>query len=121
MAASPAELTASDIPGSLAGLLGSFAPESIAGIVGVEHEYRVTIGGERVDFRDVIHSIRWDGLRIDPADTNAYRLHSGLALTADDEEAEIASPPVAVAPGFGDELCSWVAEGRRALKEKLPP
>lgn len=91
-------------------------------LVGVEHEYRV-IGRDRqqVDFRALIHSLSWDGLRLDPGDLNAYRLRSGLVVTADGMEAEIASPPIPTGAGFADEVVDWAAAGKRALERALGP
>ena len=43
-----------------------------------------------------------------------------MALTADEAEAEIASPPIEVSPGFTRAVRAWAAEGRRALAATLP-
>jgi hypothetical protein len=89
--------------------------------LGLEHEYSLTRAGQPVDFRALIHSLSIDGLRIDPADTNAYRCANGMALTCDEAEAEVASPPIALAPGFGAALVAWAAAGRSMLDRVLPP
>lgn len=90
-------------------------------LVGVEHEYEVSdAAGKRVDFRELIHTLTIDGRRLDPGDTNAYRLASGLALTADEQEAEIATPPVPVRRGFGDEIDALALLGRDSLHASLP-
>jgi len=89
-------------------------------LIGIEHEYRLWRGGERVDFRDLIHALPIPGMRIDPGDAHAYRCRSGMALPCDDEDAEIASPPVVLRPGFTEALGGWAAEGRRQLAEVLP-
>lgn len=90
-------------------------------LVGVEHEYEVSdAAGKRVDFRELIHTLTIDGRRLDPGDTNAYRLASGLALTADEQEAEIATPPVPVRRGFGDEIDALALLGRGSLHASLP-
>ena len=58
--------------------------------------------------------------RLDPGDKHAYRLRTGLALTADGAEAEIASPPIAVETGFTRSFECWAAEGYRQLASRLP-
>jgi hypothetical protein len=101
--------------------LGRRAPgPGPADLIGLEHEYRLRRGDTPVDFRDLIHSLPIPGLRLDPGDSNAYRLQSGLALTCDDAEAEIASPPVLCRPGFTREVEGWACEGYRQLRELLP-
>jgi len=60
------------------------------------------------------------GLRLDPGDVHAYRLESGLALTADGAEAEIASPPIETGPGFAGEVSAWARLGRETLNHALP-
>jgi hypothetical protein len=99
------------------------APEPAAGaLIGVEHEYQVFgADGRQLDFRALIHSIEWDGLRLDPGDANAYRLRSGLVVTADGMEAETASPPVATTAGFDDEAVAWAARGKQELERGLGP
>lgn len=91
-------------------------------LIGVEHEYRV-IGpdGSQADFRQLIHGLAWDGQQLDPGDRNAYRLRSGLAVTADGMEAEAASPPVATEGRFEEALLAWAAAGRRAIAAALGP
>lgn len=89
-------------------------------LVGVEHEYRILgADGRQEDFRGLIHSLRWDGLRLDPGDLNAYRLRSGLVVTADGMEAETASPPVTVGRGFANTVAAWAAAGRLELERAL--
>ena len=90
-------------------------------LVGLEHEFRVLRHGYPIDFRDCIHSLPIDGLRLDPGDSNAYRCRSGIAITADGAEAEFASPPVPVVPGSAREVAAWAARGRRELEAALPP
>ena len=90
------------------------------GVVGLEHEYEVTLHGQPVDFRELIHELDLGQRYLDPADPNAYRLASGTSLTADEAEAELALPPVAVEPGFGCSLAMAAAGERRQLKRLLP-
>ena len=95
--------------------------ESLSGgLIGLEHEYRLTRDGKPIDFRDIIHMLPVRGRRLDPGDLNAYRLPSGLALTCDDAEAEVACPPVDVRPGFASAIDDWAFTGRTALRDVLP-
>ncbi|MBK6663061.1 MAG: hypothetical protein IPG47_10025 [Thermoflexaceae bacterium] len=96
-------------------------PGHSGAFAGVEHEYRVLDGdGNAVDFRDLLHRLPVRGRRLDPGDANAYRLDSGLALTADELEAEVVTPPVRVGRGFGSEVVALADEGRRTLETLLP-
>lgn len=92
----------------------------IGRLVGIEHEYRVLLDGLQIDFRRIIHRLRVPGLRIDPADPNAYRCDWGGTITADGREAEIAIPPVARASGFTDVVDAWCGAGHDALASILP-
>jgi len=87
---------------------------------GVEHEFVVSRGPEVVDFRDLIHSLTIDGLRIDPVDSNAYRLQSGVLVTCDGPEAEVATPPIELRPGFAAVAHAHVSEASRALRRIVP-
>ena len=69
----------------------------------------------------VIHHLPVPGLGIDPGDTNAYRLRTGYAFTADETEAEIVSPPVAVAPGFASMLATASLRGYEQVRAVVPP
>jgi hypothetical protein len=75
--------------------------------VGVEHEYAVWSGSTQLDFRRLLPAVT-DGLRaLDPGDPRACRLPSGVMLTADGREAELATPPLpwdGSAPGRLDAL-----------------
>src|SRR5262249_50049396 len=63
--------------------------------VGVEHELGVWSGQEQLDFRLLLPVVA-DALRtLDPGDPRARRLPSGVMLTADGREAELATPPLA--------------------------
>ena len=46
-------------------------------IAGIEHEFIVWNGQERLDFRDHIHGLRLGKANLDPGDPFAYRLPSG--------------------------------------------
>lgn len=89
-------------------------------LVGLEHEYLVFRGSTQVDFREVLHGRCVPGRRLDPGDPHAYRLHSGLKLTCDGREAEIASPPEAVAAGVADRLAEWAAHGSAVVQRLCP-
>ncbi len=102
------------------GLGDAAPPPGPAELCGIEDEYRLLRHGRQVDFRGLIHSLPVPGRRLDPGDLNAYRLTSGLVLTCDDAEAELASPPVAVEAGFTTVLDGWAAEGLAQLRLLLP-
>jgi len=89
-------------------------------LVGLEHEYRIELGGNQVDFRSLIHDFDLGQQRLDPGDVNAYRLTSGAVLTADGAEAEIALPPVRVGSGFVKEVVRRAAHGHSDLAALLP-
>ncbi|MGI8676000.1 MAG: hypothetical protein ACR2JT_03600 [Nocardioidaceae bacterium] len=67
---------------------------------GIEQEFFVVSGSERVDFACWIRSGSVSGRRLDPADPHAHRQSCGGVITADGHEAEIATPPAALLPGF---------------------
>ena len=96
------------------------APEPGA-LIGIEHEYVVRGSTAVVDFHELIHQLAVPGRRLDPGDVNAYRLPCGLALTCDEGEAEIATPPIAVQPGFAGQVVAWAQHGRSQLEGFLPP
>ena len=91
-----------------------------ASLLGLEHEYQVLCRDGPLDFRELIHSLTIDGLRLDPGDKHAYRTRQGLAVTSDGAEAEVASPPVALQPGFTSDIARWAEAGRRTLQRALP-
>jgi hypothetical protein len=96
---------------------GEAAPR--AALVGIEHEFRVMRGAAQVPFDELIDSLDLGRRFLDPTDANARRLPSGAAVTCDDAEAEIALPPIAVAPGFTRELDELVQWERAALQARL--
>ena len=90
--------------------------------IGLEHEFPVFDGdGGRVDFRTVIQSLRLGRPDLVPGDRNAYRLPSGSVVTADTTEAEIATPPVDLRPGFASRLDAWAAHERAVLADRVSP
>ena len=102
-------------------LLGPPRRPAPGALIGIEHEFVVRGDGAVVDFRELIHGLALPGRRLDPGDCNAYRLPSGLALTADEGEAEIATPPIAVERGFTRDVVAWAHHGRTQLEHALPP
>ncbi len=93
------------------------APDTLCGF---EHEYQLHRAGEPVDFREIIHRLPIRGRRLDPGDAHAYRLSSGFVLTCDDAEAEVATPPLELRPGFGGQVEAWAAAGKDELDRLLP-
>lgn len=86
--------------------------------VGVEHEYIVHGPTGRIDARTFLDALEL-GVRADPMDPHAQRCSWGGVVTADGAEAEVATPPVAVAPGAIAEVVALAAVGRRALADAL--
>ncbi len=84
-------------------------------LVGVEHEYGVSNAGASVDFRGLLPRLGLTGARIDPGDAQAVRTPDGVVITCDGAEAEVASPPVAVEPGFGVVVGRWAHAGEQVL------
>ncbi len=88
--------------------------------LGIEQEYAVLDGGRLLDFSALIGSLPVPGRTVHPLDPNVYRTATGLAVLADGEVAEVASPPVALAPGFAGAVAGWAEHGRRLLAGLLP-
>jgi hypothetical protein len=88
-------------------------------VLGVEHEFEVRAGAEKVDFRLLLPKLSLDGRRLDPGDPNAVRCRWGGVVTADGREAEIAIPPVVLGPGATAEALDLLAAGRAALEAAL--
>jgi hypothetical protein len=107
--------------------LGTGDPDGPSGrrastqLAGVEHEFAVLERGEQLDFRSLVLDLGIRGPRLDPADPFAHRLLSGSVITADDREAEIAIPPVALRPGFSDEADGRAADVRDELLRLIGP
>jgi hypothetical protein len=93
-----------------------------AGLLGLELEFSVRFQqGARVHFGWLIHRLALEGRMLDPGDPNAYRCTWGGVITADGGEAEIATPPVRMRPGFTGELEVWAQTGEAELRRALPP
>jgi hypothetical protein len=93
--------------------------------VGIEQEFCVVprrspcSANDAVDFRPLLRAMLRDHPRRDPADPNAVRLPWGV-LTADGREAEVATHPIVVEPGFAARTVGAVDRGRTELEELLP-
>ncbi|MEO7129955.1 MAG: hypothetical protein ABIZ07_01085 [Dermatophilaceae bacterium] len=86
--------------------------------IGVEHEYVLEGPSGRVDVRSIVDGLDL-GVRADPTDPHAQRCPWGGVVTADGPEAEVATPPVDVAPGAVAQVVALAAAGREALAEAL--
>lgn len=86
--------------------------------LGIEHEYRVHGADGPIDVRDHLDDLDL-GVRADPTDPHAQRGPWGGVVTADGAEAEVATPPVTVAPGAVAEVAGLAAAGRDVLAEAL--
>lgn len=96
---------------------GSPAP---AALLGVEQEFSVRIRGRPVDFRPFVGRATTIGPRLDPGDPLAHRCRWGGVVTADGAEAETATPPVRLGPGFARTLTASTDMGRREIEALLP-
>ncbi|MFC7491829.1 MULTISPECIES: hypothetical protein [unclassified Knoellia] len=82
---------------------------------GVEHEYRLWAGTQPVDFRQLLPHVAVGLATLDPGDPRARRLPSTVALTADGWEAELATPPLPMAPDLPQRLDSLLRRERTEL------
>jgi hypothetical protein len=90
------------------------------GLVGFEQEFIVSTRDlEPVDFRRVLPQLEGLAPPLDPDDPRARRTVSGVVLTADGREAEAAAPPIAVRPGFADDVGAWTRAARHELETRL--
>lgn len=78
-------------------------------------------GGERLDFRRHIHSMELGRRDLVPGAPFAYWRPTGAIVTADRMEAEIATPPVVLGPGFATALDGWMAWERTQLAQRIRP
>jgi hypothetical protein len=105
-AARRAELAAEAPPGS---------------VLGLEQEYLVrAASGERIDFRRLLPSLELPGAAIDPGDRFARRMPSGIAITADVNEAEIALPPLRRRRDYAASLAKRAEFALATLDRALP-
>lgn len=87
--------------------------------LGVEHEFTLHRDFNQVDFRHIISRLDVGLADLDPGDPRARRLSSGALLTADGKEAEIATPPVLVRPGFSTVALRHADRARQDLERGL--
>jgi len=83
-------------------------------------ETDVLDGDVQLDFAPLLHTLKVDGLRLDPTDPNAYRTPWGGLVTSDGREAEVAIAPVTLQPGCTSEIEWRSVVARRTLLEALP-
>ncbi len=87
--------------------------------IGIEHEFEVRHEGKVVDFRRLLPHLLNGHIRADPADPLAVRLPFGV-ITADGLEAEIATEPIDLTPGFVSRAVTTAEVAERALRRALP-
>ena len=85
--------------------------------IGVEHELCLWSGADRVDFRHLITRVAGDLATLDPGDPRARRLPSGVALTADGWEAELATPPLPTSPSAPGRVDALLRAERTELRD----
>ena len=86
--------------------------------IGVEHELCLWRDQAQVDFRPLINQVAGGIRPLDPGDPRARRLPSGVALTADGWEAELATPPVPIGPGAPQQIDDLLRGERTELRER---
>jgi hypothetical protein len=102
-------------------LLGGAHVDAPGSLLGVEQEFTVrTSTAWPADFRELYPALSVNGAALDPADPNARRCRSGVVVTVDGREAEVATPPVPVRPGFAHETEAWARAARDELVGLLP-
>ena len=89
-------------------------------LVGVEHEYVLRRGTERVDARRNVDLTRLANPALDPGDPNARRLAWGGVVTFDGPELEVVTPPLETRPGFATRVAADCSRGRRDVEDFLP-
>jgi hypothetical protein len=86
---------------------------------GIEQEFAVLGTAGQVDFQRWTGAGRVPGCRLDAGDPGAHRLSWGGVITADDREAEIATPPEPLHPGFTTELITSLGRLRMELGDTV--
>ena len=99
------------------GGVGVWAPGHL---VGVEHEYVLRRGTERVDARRALNLPGFAEPALDPGDPNARRLGWGGVVTFDGPEVEVVTPPAQTLPGFATRVADECARGRHDLASFIP-
>src|SRR3990172_7949133 len=88
------------------GATGTRGARVTGAILGLEQEFLVWRGEERVDFRRLIKDLAMPGQRLDPGDPHAHRTASGVVITADAKEAEVVLPPLRRRRGYSQAIDS---------------
>lgn len=83
--------------------------------MGIEQEFAVRSDLQQVDFAAWAREGRLTGCRLDRADPHAHRQPGGGVITADGQEAEVATAPALLRPGFSSELLTALADLRFRL------
>lgn len=89
--------------------------------LGLEHEYVVSYGANRIDFRTIIHRLGLGQSHLDPGDPNSYRMAAGAVLTADETEAEFALPAFPCVNGVTGRMAADARSARTQLQALLGP
>lgn len=90
--------------------------------VGVEAEFSVyDANGVQLDFRQLQQQVAGSLRQLDPGDPRARRLPSGVALTADGKEAELATPPLLLSRSAGATIEALLRQERAALTAAARP
>lgn len=111
---------ASRLEREFAARVGGPRDDQPGALVGIEQEFTVhTPTAERADFRTLLRESGVVGSQLDPNDPNAWRTPSGVVVTADGREAEAATPPVSVQPGFTGDVSAWARAARREVEAVL--
>jgi hypothetical protein len=101
--------------------VGTAPGDAPGSLLGIEQEFTVRMqSGWPVDFGELLPALEGRGDALDPSRRGARRCHSGAVLSADGREAEVATPPVPVRPGFAGETAAWGHAARRELTDLLP-
>ncbi|TML65940.1 MAG: hypothetical protein E6G14_15650, partial [Actinobacteria bacterium] len=110
-----------DLSRQFAALLGGAHHDEPGTLLGLEQEFVVrTPSASPAHFGDLLTDLAIASDPLDPGDPNARRCRSGVVVTADGPEAEAATPPIAVRPGFPEDVAAWARIARRELEELLP-
>lgn len=104
---------------SFADRLRHFAPSQGLAI-GIEHEFVLKDSGDQVvRFEPILRSSS-PGRTLDPGDPNAQRLPSGIVVTCDQREAEVATVPIEVGPHITTEIKRETRLASGELERILP-
>ncbi|MET0145382.1 MAG: hypothetical protein ABW328_11450 [Ilumatobacteraceae bacterium] len=88
--------------------------------IGIEHEFKLFVGGRSVDARTILGGLDGLGRRLDPDDAHAVRGAWGGVITCDERELEVVTPPAVLGPGAIRRVVGFSIAGREALTAALP-